>query len=110
MPVVAVILFEVILNTTSMFNHSNVRLPEKLDAVVRCLLVTPDMHRVHHSQNEFETNSNYGFNIPWWDRLFGSYRAQPELGHEDMKIGLRDHQQDKDSIQIMGLLTLPFRR
>lgn len=110
MPVIAVILFEIILNATSMFNHSNVRLPVRLDALVRCFLVTPDMHRVHHSQLEHETNSNYGFNIPWWDRLFDSYRAQPELGHDKMKIGLQGHQQDKDSIQIIGLLTLPFRR
>ena len=110
MPVVAVILFEVILNATSMFNHSNVRLPEKLDAFVRWFLVTPDMHRVHHSQIEFETNSNYGFNIPWWDKIFGSYRAQPELGHDKMKIGLKEYQRDKDSIQIIGLLKLPFRR
>ena len=71
-----------------MFNHGNVRLPAELDRVLRWLVVTPDMHRVHHSDIPAETNSNFGFNLPWWDRLFGTYRAQPGLGHEQMTIGL----------------------
>ena len=79
-PVAAVVIFEVLLNATSMFNHSNVRIPEKLDRVLRWVVVTPDMHRVHHSIEDDETNSNFGFNLPWWDRLFGTYRAQPRAG------------------------------
>jgi len=87
-PAVAVILFEVLLNATAMFNHANVRLALGVDRVLRLFVVTPDMHRVHHSSIRAETDSNYGFNLPWWDRLFGTYRAQPELGHEGMQIGL----------------------
>ncbi|MGB8528845.1 MAG: sterol desaturase family protein, partial [Rhodoplanes sp.] len=81
-PALAVLIFEVLLNATAMFNHSNVRLPEGIDRVLRWLVVTPDMHRVHHSIVVRETNSNFGFNLPWWDRLFGTYRAQPAAGHE----------------------------
>jgi sterol desaturase/sphingolipid hydroxylase (fatty acid hydroxylase superfamily) len=87
-PAVAVLIFEVVLNATAMFNHSNVKLPLGLDRVLRLLVVTPDMHRVHHSVLPHETNSNFGFNLPWWDRLFGTYRAQPDRGHEGMDIGL----------------------
>ena len=87
-PAVAVVIFEVVLNATAMFNHSNVSLPLGLDRVLRLFVVTPDMHRVHHSELPFETNSNFGFNLPWWDRLFGTYRDQPEKGHEGMTIGL----------------------
>ena len=84
------LVFEVLLNATSMFNHGNVRLPERLDRVLRWIVVTPEMHRVHHSIVRRETDSNFGFNLPWWDRLFGTYRAQPEAGHEGMTIGI-DH-------------------
>ena len=87
-PAVAVLIFEVLLNATSMFNHGNVRLPPRLDRVLRWIVVTPDMHRVHHSIVPRETNSNFGFNLPWWDRLFGTYRAQPAAGHEGMTIGI----------------------
>src|SRR5207244_10664866 len=87
-PAVAVLIFEVLLNATSMFNHGNVRLPLGFDYVVRWLVVTPDMHRVHHSILPGETNSNFGFNLPWWDRLFGTYRPQPAAGHEAMPIGI----------------------
>ena len=87
-PAVAVLLFEVLLNATSMFNHSNVRMPLRLDRVLRWVVVTPDMHRVHHSIAARETNSNFGFNLPWWDRLFGTYRDQPAAGHEAMTIGI----------------------
>ncbi|WP_043526618.1 sterol desaturase family protein [Litchfieldella xinjiangensis] len=87
-PAVAVLLFEVLLNATSMFNHSNVRLPRHIDRVVRWLVVTPDMHRVHHSWHPNETNSNFGFNLPWWDRLLGTYQGQPREGHESMTLGL----------------------
>src|SRR5262245_61598708 len=83
-PAVAVVLFEVLLNLTSLFNHGNVRLPAWLDRVLRLVVVTPEMHRVHHSVLPRETNSNFGFNLPWWDRLFGTYKAQPAEGHEGM--------------------------
>src|SRR5918911_807481 len=81
-PALAVLIFEVLLNATSMFSHSNVHLPERIDRVLRWIVVTPDMHRVHHSTERRETDSNFGFNLSWWDRLFGTYRAQPEAGHE----------------------------
>ena len=87
-PALAVLIFEVLLNSTSMFNHANVRIPPGIDRVLRWLVVTPDMHRVHHSILARETNSNFGFNLPWWDRLFGTYRAQPAAGHTKMTIGI----------------------
>jgi len=107
-PVVAVVLFEVILNATAMFNHANVRLPETLDRYLRLVVVTPDMHRVHHSVEDDETNSNFGFNLPWWDRLFGTYRAQPRAGHEAMTIGIRTFREDKWCSWLPGMLTIPF--
>ena len=94
-PALAVLIFEVALNATSMFNHSNIRIPEKIDRVLRLLVVTPDMHRVHHSVIIRETNSNYGFNLPWWDRLFGTYKDQPEQGHDGMTIGLSQFRDPK---------------
>jgi sterol desaturase/sphingolipid hydroxylase (fatty acid hydroxylase superfamily) len=87
-PAVAVIAFEVLLNATSMFNHGNVSLPPAIDRMMRLLVVTPDMHRVHHSIVRAETDSNFGFNLPWWDRLFGTYRATPTGGHDGMIVGL----------------------
>jgi sterol desaturase/sphingolipid hydroxylase (fatty acid hydroxylase superfamily) len=107
-PVVAVILFEVVLNVTSMFNHSNVSMPAWLDRVLRFIVVTPDMHRVHHSILRRETDSNFGFNLPWWDRLFGTYRAQPEAGHAGMTIGIPAFR-DPAELRIDRLLTQPFR-
>jgi sterol desaturase/sphingolipid hydroxylase (fatty acid hydroxylase superfamily) len=107
-PAVAVLVFEVLLNATAMFNHSNVRLPPALDRLVRWLIVTPDMHRVHHSVLETETNSNFGFNLPWWDRLFGTYRDQPEAGHEAMTIGVRQFR-DAEEQRLDRMLTQPFR-
>lgn len=86
----AVVVFEVLLNATALFNHGNVRLPGWLDRVLRHVVVTPDMHRVHHSADPTETNSNFGFNLPWWDVLFGTYRAQPASGHEGMTVGLSE--------------------
>jgi len=108
-PLVAVIIFEVLLNATAMFNHGNVRLPAKVDRVLRWFVVTPDMHRVHHSVEDDETNSNFGFNLPWWDRLFGTYRAQPRGGHEGMTIGIRGYNRPRDVSWLPGLLVLPFR-
>ncbi len=108
-PPVAVLVFEVVLNATSMFNHGNVRIPLPVDQVLRLLVVTPDMHRVHHSEIRKETDSNYGFNLPWWDRLFGTYRAQPEKGHEEMTIGL-DKFRDPRMLRLHWLLAIPFLR
>jgi len=94
-PVVAVIVFEIILNISSMFNHSNIQIPTSIDRLLRYFIVTPDMHRVHHSVIKVETNSNYGFNIPWWDYIFRTYRSQPSAGHTKMKIGLNEFQGNK---------------
>jgi sterol desaturase/sphingolipid hydroxylase (fatty acid hydroxylase superfamily) len=106
-PALAVFIFEVTLNATSMFNHSNIRMPEKLDRVLRLFIVTPDMHRVHHSVIIRETNSNYGFNLPWWDRLLGTYKEQPERGHDGMMIGLSQFRDPKKQT-LPRLLILPF--
>lgn len=107
-PVAAVIVFEVLLNATSMFNHSNVRLPRSIDRMLRWLVVTPDMHRVHHSVEEDETNSNFGFNLPWWDRLFGTYRDQPRAGHTAMTIGLRNLRDPDRCDRLPAMLWMPF--
>lgn len=95
-PALAVLIFEVLLNATSMFNHGNIRLPKALDRVLRWVVVTPDMHRVHHSVLPDETNSNFGFNLPWWDRLMGTYRDQPREGHEGMTIGIEQFRNSRD--------------
>jgi sterol desaturase/sphingolipid hydroxylase (fatty acid hydroxylase superfamily) len=107
-PAVAVLIFEVLLNATSMFNHSNVRIPIRLDRVLRWAVVTPDMHRVHHSIAARETNSNFGFNLPWWDRLFGTYRDQPEVGHEAMIIGIEQFRNPAEQ-RLDHMFTQPFR-
>ncbi len=108
-PALAVMLFEVLLNATSMFNHSNVRMPAGVDRVLRRILVTPDMHRVHHSIVARETHSNFGFNLPWWDHLFGTYRAQPAAGHEAMTIGIPQFR-DPVELRLDRMLTQPLRR
>ncbi|MDE1900983.1 MAG: sterol desaturase family protein [Alphaproteobacteria bacterium] len=107
-PPEAVLFFEIILNACAMFNHGNIALPAKWDQRLRRILVTPDMHRVHHSVAVAEINSNYGFNISLWDRLFGTYRAQPEQGHDRMKIGLEQFR-EKEEMRIDRMLTQPFR-
>jgi len=107
-PALAVLAFEVTLNAVTMFNHGNVQLPARLDRLLRLVVVTPEMHRVHHSSLVHETNSNFGFSFPWWDRLFGTYRAQPKLGHIGMTIGL-DQFRDPDQLKLGGLLLQPFR-
>ncbi len=107
--VVAVILFEVILNGMAMFNHGNVGLPERLDRRLRWFLVTPDMHRVHHSVAADEANSNFGFNLSWWDRLFGTYRDQPRGGHTGMTLGIDDPRDPRRVCGLPGMLLLPFR-
>ena len=105
----AVLVFEVLLNATSMFNHGNVRLTGWLDRLLRLFVVTPDMHRVHHSVASHETNSNFGFNLPWWDRLLGTYRDQPEAGHEGMTIGIEGWRDEQRLERLPGILLLPFR-
>ena len=107
--VVAVVIFEVLLNASSMFNHGNIKLPPKVDRVLRWFLVTPDMHRVHHSVEDDETNSNFGFSLPWWDRLSGTYRDQPRAGHTGMTIGIRDHTDPREVARLDGMLLLPFK-
>ncbi|MBT4836198.1 MAG: sterol desaturase family protein [Methylococcales bacterium] len=107
-PVVAVIIFEVILNACAMFNHGNIYLPQKIDNILRLFIVTPDMHRVHHSNLADETNSNFGFNLPWWDRLFGTYKAQPDKGHIDTTIGITTFTDSKLCSYLPGMLKLPF--
>lgn len=107
-PVVAVLIFEVILNATALFNHGNVRIPKVIDRVLRWFVVTPDMHRVHHSVEDDETNSNFGFNLPWWDRLFGTYRNQPRAGHTAMTIGIHKYRTPKQVSWLPGMLALPF--
>lgn len=107
-PVVAVVVFEVILNGMAMFNHANVKLAAGLDRILRLFIVTPDMHRVHHSTEDNEANSNYGFNLSIWDRLFGTYIDQPREGHENMTIGIHFYRNPKQVSWLPGMLMLPF--
>jgi len=107
-PVIAVVIFEVVLNATAMFNHGNIRLPAKLDRMLRWVLVTPDMHRVHHSIEDDEANSNFGFSLSWWDRLFGTYRAQPRAGQQGMTIGIHGYRDPTQVDGLPGMLALPF--
>ena len=107
-PPLAVLIFEVALNASSLFNHANIALPRRLDALLRLVVVTPDMHRVHHSVHPSETKSNFGFNLPWWDRLFGTYTAQPRDGHERMTIGLSAFRSLRD-LWLDRMLLQPFR-
>lgn len=107
-PVLAVFVFEVVLNASALFNHANLRLPLRIDAWLRKFLVTPDMHRVHHSRIGQETDSNFGFCLSWWDWLFRSYRAQPEAGHDGMQIGLQEFGAVSES-RLRQMLTQPFR-
>lgn len=106
--VVAVIMFEVLLNGMAMFNHGNVGLPKTFDKVLRWFIVTPDMHRIHHSIEDDETNSNFGFNLSLWDRLFGTYREQPRAGQMNMTIGIRHFNTPKQASWLHGLLAMPF--
>jgi len=107
-PATAIIIFEVILNGVALFNHGNIRLPKGLDGVLRSVLVTPDMHRVHHSNIPSETNSNYGFNLSIWDKIFGSHTAQPQKGHQGINIGLKEYSSQQQSNDFMALLKMPF--
>jgi len=107
-PALAVLVFEIALNVTAMFNHSNARMPGRLDAVLRWLVVTPDMHRVHHSIRPEETSRNFGFNLPWWDRFFGTYQVAPREGHERMIIGIPECRAASRCTTFFGMLALPF--
>lgn len=106
-PVVAILIFEIVLNASAMFNHGNIRIPEAVDRVVRLVIVTPDMHRVHHSEIRVETDSNFGFFLSWWDYLFGTYRAQPQKGHQEMTIGTGEFK-DSQYSHLHWLLVQPF--
>lgn len=106
-PPESVVIFEILLNATAMFNHGNIKLPANMDSILRLLIVTPDMHRVHHSAKPRETNSNYGFSFPWWDGFFGTYCAQPEEGHLKMTIGLNQFREIK-FLKFHWLLIQPF--
>ncbi len=107
-PAIAVLIFETILNSTALFNHGNVTLPKSGDRWLRYLLVTPDMHRVHHSIIPQETNSNFGFSLSWWDYLFRTYRADAAAGQRDMQIGLEEYQDTLTVAKIQEMLILPF--
>ncbi len=108
-PPLALLTFEVLLNATSMFNHGNVHIPGKLDGLLRLFVVTPDMHRVHHSIIKEETDSNFGFNLPWWDRLLGTYRSQPSAGHQGMTIGIDQFRTERE-LWLDRMLIQPFLR
>lgn len=108
-PALAVIVFEIVLNATAMFNHANIALPDRLDRLLRLVLVTPAMHRVHHSDIRSETDSNFGFNLPWWDRLFGTYQDGPRRGYDRMTIGLEYFRAEEES-RLDRMLTQPFRK
>ncbi|MHB0954342.1 MAG: sterol desaturase family protein [Allorhizobium sp.] len=107
-PAVAVLLFEVLLNATALFNHANINLPRGVDRWLRLIVVTPDMHRVHHSSDPRETNSNYGFSLPWWDRVLGTYVDQPAKGHDGMEIGIEQFRTVRD-LWLDRMLIQPVR-
>ncbi len=108
-PALAVLVFEILLSATALFNHANLLLPQGVDRILRCVVVTPDMHRVHHSAIPRETNSNFGFNLPWWDRFFGTYRAQPAGGHQAMTLGIEQFRSARD-LRLDRMLLQPFVR
>lgn len=108
-PPVAVLVFEIVLNGAAMFNHANIKLPKAVDAVLRLIIVTPDMHRIHHSTDPRETDSNYGFNLAIWDRLFATYTQTPRLGDTGLEIGLSEWRDGRNTANLGWALTLPFR-
>ncbi|WP_135213459.1 sterol desaturase family protein [Vitreimonas flagellata] len=107
-PAVAVLVFEVLLNAATMFNHANIKLPQPLDRIMRVVVVTPDMHRVHHSVRREETDSNFGFSLPWWDWVFRTYRTQPADGHDAMIMGIEKFR-DPGELQLARMLLQPVR-
>ena len=108
LPIIAVICFEIILSSLALFNHSNIQIPKKIDRILRFFIVTPDMHRIHHSIESKELNSNYGFNISLWDRIFKSYRQSPKDGYEKIVIGLSNFQDEGKTVSLFSILKLPF--
>lgn len=109
-PVLAVVIFEIVLSSCALFNHGNIRLPAALDRALRWVVVTPDMHRVHHSVEADECNANFGFNLTWWDRLFGTYREKARAGQIAMTIGIHGHTEPREVANLPGLLLMPFRK
>lgn len=109
-PILAILIFEVLLNATSIFNHSNIKLPAKLDKLLRMFIVTQAMHRIHHSQVVSETDSNFGFNLPIWDKLFGSYTDEAKHGDDGIKLGLKEYPGPETNTNLIALLLMPFRR
>jgi sterol desaturase/sphingolipid hydroxylase (fatty acid hydroxylase superfamily) len=109
-PVLAILIFEVLLNATSIFNHSNIKLPVKLEKSLRTIIVTQAMHRIHHSHVVSETDSNFGFNLPIWDKLFGSYADEAKHGDDGIKLGLKEYPGPETNTNLIALLLMPFRR
>jgi sterol desaturase/sphingolipid hydroxylase (fatty acid hydroxylase superfamily) len=109
-PVLAILIFEILLNATSIFNHSNIKLPVKIDKLLRALIVTQAMHRIHHSQVTAETDSNFGFNLSIWDRLFGSYTEEAKTGDDAIKLGLKEYSSPKTNTSLKALLLMPFKQ
>jgi sterol desaturase/sphingolipid hydroxylase (fatty acid hydroxylase superfamily) len=107
-PVLAVLIFELLLNAGSLFNHGNINLTAKIDTALRRFIVTPDMHRIHHSTDAIESNRNFGFALSWWDHLFGSYQSKPSVAHEEMPIGLDEYRDPKHAVFLTGVLSIPF--
>ena len=107
-PVLAVLIFELLLNAGSLFNHGNINLTAKIDTALRRVIVTPDMHRIHHSTDAIESNKNFGFALSCWDHLFGSYQSTPSVGHEKMPIGLDEYRDPKHAVFLPGVLSIPF--
>lgn len=107
-PAVAVLLFEILLSSCALFNHGNIKLPLVLEPYLRWFIVTPDMHRIHHSIHKTETDSNFGFSVPWWDRLFGSYCAEPCEGHIQMKVGQIEYRRP-EQVNLIHSLQQPFK-
>ena len=109
-PALAIVIFEVLLNACSLFNHGNVALPARLEAWVRKVLITQELHRIHHSSSKDETNSNYGFSVSWWDHLFGSFKGKAAAGSDHIDIGLIEYRDPKQTTRLWGLLQIPFTR
>ena len=107
-PVLAVLIFELLLNAGSLFNHGNINLSAKIDTALKRVIVTPDMHRIHHSTDAIESNRNFGFALSWWDHLFGSYQSTPDVAHEAMPIGLDEYRDPKHAVFLTGVLSIPF--
>jgi len=107
--VMAVIIFEIALSSFALFSHTNLKIPAKMDLMIRKIIVTPAMHKIHHSCQIDETNSNYGFNLSIWDRIFGTYKHQPDRGYDQMQIGLNEHRAQQD-LGLLSLILMPFRR